>query len=107
LLNLVTANRDQAEFPEGERFDIGCRRTGVHLAFGYGRGYCIGAQLARIELRAAFAELAAQLPGLRLAVPTSELRIRTGQLTGGFEELSVTWSTPSSPAIETTSGGTC
>ncbi|WP_067177296.1 cytochrome P450 [Microtetraspora niveoalba] len=91
LLSLVAANRDPAEFPGGDRFDIGCPRTGVHVAFGHGRRYCIGAPLARVELRAALAELITTLPGLRLAVPPGELRIRTSKLSGGLEGLPVIW----------------
>lgn len=91
LLSTVAANRDPREFPGGEHFDITCTRGGNHLAFGYGRRYCLGAPLARLELRAVLSQLAAQLPGLRLAVPASELRSREGQLTAGLAELSVTW----------------
>lgn len=91
LLSLTVANRDPSVFPGGEHFDIGCPRTATHLAFGFGPTYCLGAPLARIEMRAALAELTTQLPGLRLAVPVSELRVRADQLTGGIAELPVTW----------------
>ncbi|MER6580203.1 cytochrome P450 [Nonomuraea sp. NPDC001023] len=91
LLSLVAANRDRTEFPGGERFDIGCKHAGAHLGFGHGGRYCLGAPLARVELRAALTELTTALPGLRLAVPPGELRIRTSQLSGGIEAVPVTW----------------
>ncbi|SNR64725.1 Cytochrome P450 [Haloechinothrix alba] len=77
-------------FADPERFDI-TRRAGVHLSFGQGSRYCIGAPLARIELRAAVSHLLARFPAVRLAVPAGELRIRGEQLTGGLVELPVTW----------------
>ena len=53
--------------------------------------YCIGASLARVELKAVFAALPRRLPGLHLAVPVQELRLRTDVFTGGLEALPVAW----------------
>ncbi|MFJ8111086.1 cytochrome P450 [Streptomyces sp. NPDC096132] len=47
-----------------------------HLAFGFGPHLCLGANLARAELEIALATLTRRVPGLRLAVPVSELRFR-------------------------------
>ncbi|MBA0127128.1 cytochrome P450 [Haloechinothrix sp. YIM 98757] len=90
MLDTCAANHDAAAFAEPERFDI-TRRAGGHLSFGQGARYCIGAPLARIELRAAVSHLLARFPAVRLAVPVGELRIRGEQLTGGLVELPVTW----------------
>ena len=51
LLN-GSANRDAAQFPDAERFDID-RKTGGHLGFGFGVHFCLGASLARLEARVA------------------------------------------------------
>jgi hypothetical protein len=67
-LMIGSANRDGAQFPEPDRFDI-ARRPNRHLAFGLGIHICAGNTLARIEARIAFARLVARFPELRLAAP--------------------------------------
>ncbi|MEU5212190.1 cytochrome P450 [Streptomyces sp. NPDC020742] len=61
---LTSANRDPDKFPDPDRFDIH-RRPNPHLSLGYGRHHCLGAPLARLELRILIEEAAARLPGLR------------------------------------------
>ena len=51
-----SANRDEAQFPNGERFDV-TRAPQGHLAFGFGNHFCLGASLARLEARVALEEL--------------------------------------------------
>jgi cytochrome P450 len=53
---LGSANRDDDQFPDGERFDPS-RNTQGHLAFGLGIHFCLGASLARLEARIALEEL--------------------------------------------------
>jgi cytochrome P450 len=55
----ASANRDEREFPDAERFDIG-RRPNFHLGFGQGPHFCIGAHLAKLEARVFFEELVAR-----------------------------------------------
>jgi len=61
-----SANHDEREFPDPERFDIG-RVATRHLAFGHGVHHCLGANLARIEARIAFEEWHARLPRYELS----------------------------------------
>ncbi|AEW98551.1 cytochrome P450 [Streptantibioticus cattleyicolor] len=90
LLATHAANRDHRVFPDPDAFDI-TRRPNPHLSFGHGFHYCVGASLARIELREVFSRVPARLPGLRLAVPRDAVRLRHDRLTGGLAALPVTW----------------
>lgn len=67
-----SANRDERQFDEPYRLDLG-RTPNYHLAFGHGQHFCLGANLARWELRAVFRELAPHLPHLELAGPPERL----------------------------------
>jgi cytochrome P450 len=60
LLN-GSANRDDRQFPDGDRFDIH-RRIGHHLSFGYGLHFCLGAALARLEGRVVLDEVLKRFP---------------------------------------------
>jgi cytochrome P450 len=61
LLMLASANRDERQFDEPDRFDIH-RKTGGHLTFGRGAHFCLGAPLARLEGRIALAEVLNRFP---------------------------------------------
>jgi len=74
-----SANRDERAFPGGDVFDIS-HRYHRHLAFGYGRHFCLGAHLARIETRAVFAELLPRAGQIRLTGPV--VRQRSSFLNG-------------------------
>ncbi|NUP80954.1 MAG: cytochrome P450 [Nonomuraea sp.] len=65
LLSYPSANRDETVFAEPFRFDVG-RDPNRHLAFGFGVHYCLGAALARMEIRALFAELVPRLESVEL-----------------------------------------
>lgn len=61
---LGSANRDERQFPEPDRFDVE-RRPRSHLAFGFGHHFCLGSSLARLEARGALEVLVPELAGVR------------------------------------------
>jgi len=70
------ANRDPAQFPDPERFDV-TRKPNRHLAFGQGDHACSGMNVARMEGRIAFSRLLARFPKIELAgAPERDRRIR-------------------------------
>jgi cytochrome P450 len=87
------ANKDPSVFSDPDRFDV-TRDAANHLSFGAGVHHCLGAQLARIELQEAFRGLIGRLPGLRLAVPASDLEFKRGMVIHSLRELPVRWDEP-------------
>lgn len=61
FLLLQSANRDEREFAEPDRFDID-RAAPRHVGFGYGQHHCIGVHVARLEGRVLLEELLARVP---------------------------------------------
>ncbi|GAA1957267.1 cytochrome P450 [Kitasatospora viridis] len=86
-----SANHDESVFPDPDTLDIRRAEARSHLAFGYGIHQCIGQNLARIELEIVYGTLFRRIPGLKLAVPLSELRFKDEALVYGVHELPVTW----------------
>ena len=71
-LSYLAANRDPLVFEDPNRFNIVRPNADRHLAFGFGAHFCLGAQLARMELRTVFRDLLPRLEAIELAgVPTS------------------------------------
>lgn len=60
-----SANRDETHFPNPDRFDLD-RRDDRHLSFGFGRHFCLGSHLARLEARMAVNAVFDRFPGLRI-----------------------------------------
>jgi cytochrome P450 family 142 subfamily A polypeptide 1 len=65
LLLYPSANRDAEVFSEPDRFRV--ERNPTHLGFGIGKHFCLGANLARMEMRVAFTELLRRIPDMRYA----------------------------------------
>jgi cytochrome P450 len=62
-----SANRDESVFEDSERFDITKKRDKPNVAFGHGTHYCLGANLARMEVQIAFEMLSVRMTSIRLA----------------------------------------
>jgi pentalenolactone synthase len=92
MLAIGAANYDNRAFPHSEQFDVTRNRPKLHMGFGHGVRYCIGRTMARIELTAVFERLFRRLPDLRLAVPEDSLRWQEHRITGGYDEIPVTFS---------------
>lgn len=89
LLLYPSANRDEAVFDDPFRFDVE-RDPNEHLAFGFGAHFCLGASLARLELRVMFEELLARMPNLEL-VSDQPPPVRASNFIAGIEHLPVEW----------------
>jgi len=89
LCSLSGANRDARQGDYMDRFDP-TRPPAQHLAFGHGIHRCIGAELARMELRAAYPALVRRFPGIQLALAPEELSYRKLSFVYGVDALPVT-----------------
>jgi cytochrome P450 family 142 subfamily A polypeptide 1 len=87
LLLYPSANRDRAVFPDPFVFDVE-RQPNEHVAFGYGAHFCLGANLARLELRVMFEEILRRMPTLELATDGAP-PMRISNFITGIEELPV------------------
>lgn len=87
LAHLPAASRDPRSTPG----DAVCpsSASSQHLAFGHGLHRCVGAELARMELRAAYPALARRFPDMRLAVEPAELQFHARSIVFGLEALPV------------------
>ncbi|MEV6099655.1 cytochrome P450 [Nocardia sp. NPDC051981] len=85
---LAAANRDADRYPAPDALDPARDTTG-HLAFGHGIHFCVGAPLARLEARIAFAALLSRFPDLRLSPAAEALAWHPSTLMHGLHELPV------------------
>ncbi|WP_210407831.1 cytochrome P450 [Allokutzneria sp. NRRL B-24872] len=90
IFSIPAGNRDPAMGENLEALDIG-RKTAPHLAFGHGVHHCLGAPLARMEMRVAYPALLRRFPKLRPALPVDEVEFRAFSVVYGLASLPVTW----------------
>ena len=96
LLLFESANFDEAVFGDPENFRID-RDPNSHLAFGFGTHFCLGNQLARLELTTMLRKILQRLPDLRLA-GDSALPLRPANFVSGLESMPVVF-TPAEPVL--------
>jgi cholest-4-en-3-one 26-monooxygenase len=87
LLLFESANFDEKVFEDPESFNID-RYPNNHLAFGFGTHFCLGNQLARLELSIMQTKLLQRLPDMRLA-SDAELPLRPANFVSGLESMPV------------------
>lgn len=85
-----SANHDESQFPNPTEYNLERKNLATHLAFSRGTHFCLGAPLARLELKVALELLISRLPGLRLA-PGQELRYIPGLVLHGLDHLLLEW----------------
>jgi cytochrome P450 len=90
MASLPAANRDPAAIDRPDVLDVTRGEIG-HLAFGHGVHHCLGAPLARAEMRIAFPALLRRFPDLRLADPDAEVEVRSSSAIYGVVSLPVAW----------------
>jgi cytochrome P450 family 142 subfamily A polypeptide 1 len=94
LLMYSSANRDPEAFERPDVYDV-TREHNQHVAFGFGTHFCLGASLARLEIRVMFEELLRRLPDMRLAA-WADPQIQPAVFARGLKSLRVEF-TPSAP----------
>jgi cholest-4-en-3-one 26-monooxygenase len=82
-----SGNRDEDVFPDGDRFRID-RDPNDHIAFGRGEHVCLGAHLARLEIRCVFEELRTRLRHAEVAGPIERVR---SSFVGGIKRVPLRW----------------
>lgn len=96
MLLFEAANFDEVQFPDAERFDIR-RNPNNHLAFGFGTHFCMGNQLARLEISIMARKVLQRLPDLSLATGDA-MPLRAANFVSGLERMPVKF-TPTEPRI--------
>ena len=87
VLMYSSANRDEAHFDDPDRFDV-TRNPNNHIAFGFGTHFCLGASLARLEIKVFFEELLRRTSGWKV-VPGTEPVWMPNAFVNGIESAQV------------------
>ena len=83
---IISANRDETVFERPDQLDLG-REPNRHITFAFGKHFCLGNQLARMEGQIAIRTLVERYPDMRLAVPADQLRYKPTQSLRGLRAL--------------------
>jgi len=89
LLIYASGSRDESRFPHASEFAM-LRQPNPHLGFGYGVHSCVGAPLARPEVRIAFEALTQRIPNMRL-LPNQQFEYNFNFVSYGYKQLHIQW----------------
>ena len=92
LLMYSSANRDERVFERPDELDV-ARAHNHHIAFGFGTHFCLGASLARLEIRVMFEELLRRIPDWRLA-PGAEPKILAATFARAYDSVPIEFTPP-------------
>ena len=98
MLLFESANFDESVFENPDQFDIR-RDPNNHVAFGFGTHFCLGNQLARLELRLMTDRVLDRLPDLRLAADDDVLPLRPANFVSGLESMPMVFTPSASVAL--------
>jgi cytochrome P450 len=90
MCSLSAADRDGVLGPGMDEIDVARPHNRSHLAFGHGLHRCVGAELARMELRTAYPALVRRFPEMRPAIDPASLPMRRASIVFGLDALPVT-----------------
>jgi cytochrome P450 len=99
MCSLSAADRDGVLGPGMDLIDVGRTASRSHLAFGHGLHRCVGAELARMELRIAYPALVRRFPAMRPAIDPASLPMRRASIVFGLDALPVTLG-PMTPDVD-------
>jgi cytochrome P450 len=94
MVHWGSANRDESAFDHPDTFDVSRDSMATHVAFGKGLHACLGAPLARLQLKIALPRLFQRLPGLRIAGGADSAVRDTIFFARGFTKLELEWDAP-------------
>ncbi|MFJ1662503.1 cytochrome P450 family protein [Streptomyces anthocyanicus] len=89
VINLAAAGRDPLLHHQPADFDLTRASRRQHIAFGHGPHYCLGAELARLELRTSLDRLFQRFPSMSLAVPAADLKPLPSFISNGHQAIPV------------------
>lgn len=91
LLRYGSANRDSAQFNNGQELKVNRENAKSHIAFGYGIHACIGSQLARKELNLAYTKILEKMTNIKISPKQAQIKYEPNLLVRGLSELEITF----------------
>jgi cytochrome P450 len=90
ILRYAAANRDPAQYPDPDKFDVERKNARTHMAFGKGIHMCVGNMLSRKEMTVAFQEILNRMDDIRL-VKGTKLEVAPNMMLRGYKSVPITF----------------